>query len=172
MTVDLALLILRAVVGLLFVGHGAQKLFGWFGGGGLHGTAEFMGSLGFHPTRFWALIVGLAEFFGGAFLALGLLTPIAAAAIIGVMLTAILRVHWPNGLWNTNNGFEYPLVLLVIALVLGLMHPGRYALDSVLNLALPMPQTFAIAVAVAVIGALVALIISGRRMVQPQPQQA
>ena len=171
MTVDLALLILRVVVGLLFVGHGAQKLFGWFGGQSLRGTAEFMGSLGFHPARFWAVIAGLAEFLGGALLALGLLTPIAAVAIIGVMLAAIFRVHWRNGLWNANQGLEYPLVLLIIALVLGLMGPGSYALDPVLNVALPMPQTFVIGLAVVLIGVILAFI-SGRRMAQPQPQRA
>lgn len=170
LNMDLGILVLRVVIGLLFIGHGAQKLFGWFGGHGLSGTAGWFASLGFNPPKFWALIAGLAEFLGGIGLVLGLLTPIAAAAIIGVMLMAIVKVHWPH-LWVTNNGFEYPLVNALVAAFLGLFGPGQYALDAYLNIAYPMPQTFYIALAVAVIGVIIGLI-TARRVAQPQPQAA
>ena len=89
----IGLLILRIAVGALFVGHGTQKLFGWFGGHGIEGTAGFMRSLGYRSGRAAAVLAGLAETFGGLFLAMGFLTPLAAAAIIGVMFNASVRVH-------------------------------------------------------------------------------
>ena len=95
---EFVLLILRLVIGLLFVGHGLQKLFGWFGGSGLEGTAGFFESLDVHPPQAWAVIASLAETLGGLGLALGFLTPIAAGAIIGVMLMAIIKVHFSNTL--------------------------------------------------------------------------
>jgi len=98
---DVAMFILRIVVGLLFVGHGAQKLFGWFGGHGLEGKGGFFESLGYRPGKEQAALAGFAEFGGGALLALGLFTPLAAAAIIGVMINAIATVHAPNGIWAT-----------------------------------------------------------------------
>lgn len=154
---DIALLILRIVVGLLFVGHGAQKLFGWFGGGGLSGTAQWLGSMGFNPPRFWAAVAGLAEFSGGLGLAVGFLTPIAAAAIIGVMLMATFKVHWPHGLWNSNNGYELPLINMAVALVLGLLGAGQHALDRVLAISYPMPLTFVVALAGAIVVVLAGL---------------
>lgn len=165
---DIAILILR-VIGLIFIGHGAQKLFGWFGGHGLAGTAQWLGSLGLHPARFWALVAGLAEFLGGIGLALGLFTPVAAAMIIGVMLAAIIRVHWSHGLWAAQGGLEYPLVNALVAAFIGLTGPGRYALDTLLSIYYPMPLTFWVALAVAVVGALLALV-TGLRIFRPQAQ--
>src|SRR3954466_13391036 len=98
---DLALLVLRLVVGGLFVGHGAQKLFGAFGGHGLAGTAGFFDQLGLSPGALHARAAGVAEFFGGALLMLGLFTPFAAAAIIATMVAAIVTVHAPKGVWVT-----------------------------------------------------------------------
>lgn len=170
-SMDIAFLILRVVLGLLFVGHGAQKLFGWFGGPGLSGVANWFGSLSLNPPKFWALVAGLAEFLGGIGLALGLITPVAAAAIMGVMLMAIIKVHWANGIWLAKNGIEYPLVNLIVAAFIALFGPGVYALDQWLNLAYPMPMTFFIALAAVVIGVLLGLI-SGQTAAQSEAQSA
>jgi putative oxidoreductase len=112
---DFAIVVLRLVVGLLFVGHGTQKLFGWFGGPGLDGTEGMMRSLGYRPARGHAVLAGATEALAGLLLVLGLLTPLAAAGIIGVMLNAIGTVHGTKGLWVTNGGYEYNLVLIVAA---------------------------------------------------------
>lgn len=142
MTMDLGLLILQVVIGLLMMGHGAQKLFGWFGGQGLRATADWLASMGLRTPRFWALMAGLAEFGGGLLFTLGLLHPIGPLAIIAVIIAAIALVHWSHGLWISNGGSEYSFVLAVLAVVMGLWSPGAYSLDRVLGIALPQPQTF------------------------------
>jgi putative oxidoreductase len=100
------MLLLRIVVGLLFVGHGTQKLFGWFGGHGREGTARFFGSLGYRPPETMAVVGGLVETTGGLLLLLGLFTPFGSALIVGMMVAAILSVHAPKGIWNENGGLE------------------------------------------------------------------
>ncbi len=137
MSISLGLLVVRIVVGLLLAGHGAQKLFGWFGGHGFAGTTGFLQSRGFKPAGFWTLLGGLGEFGGGVLLALGFLSPLGAIAIFASMLMAVLKFHWTKGLWVTNGGFEYPLVLLLLSLVLGLVGPGSYSLDALFGIALP-----------------------------------
>lgn len=159
MTVDTGLFVLRLVVGLLFIGHGAQKLFGWFGGHGIEGTAQWLGSLGLRPARFWAVVAGLGEFLGGLGLVLGFLTPLASAAIIAVMLSAIALVHAGHGLWVTNGGAEYPIVLTAIAYVIGMYGPGRYALDAYLPFSLPATELFLAGVAAAILVTVAELII-------------
>jgi putative oxidoreductase len=129
---DLGLLIIRLVIGVLFIGHGAQKLFGWFGGYGLKGTGGWFDSIGMKPGVTLALLAGLTELFGGLLFALGLLTPLAGIMIAGTMLMAIIKVHAPNGLWSTANGYEYNLTLLVVAIGIALIGPGQYALDAFL----------------------------------------
>ncbi|USB33777.1 DoxX family protein [Paenibacillus sp. YPG26] len=129
---DLGLLIIRLVIGLLFIGHGAQKLFGMFGGYGPKGTGGWMESVGIKPGVAMAVIAGLMELVGGALLALGLLTPVAAVLIAFTMVGAIVKVHGPNGLWATANGYEYPLVVLVVAVGVALTGAGAYSLDAVL----------------------------------------
>lgn len=166
-SMDIMLLVLRIVVGLIFFGHGTQKLFGWWGGHGLEGTGQWLASMEAVPGKFWATVVGLAETLGGLGLTFGLLTPIAGAALVSVMLMAILRVHWENGLWNTNNGFEYPLVNMTIATVVGLAGPGVYSLDNALNIMLPMPATFIVALIIGVLGVAAALV-SGTAMGEPE----
>ncbi len=157
MTFDLGLLILRVVVGLLFVGHGAQKLFGWFGGHGIKGTGAWFESIGIRPGTFWAVVAGLVEFFGGLLFGLGLLAPVGALAILASMLTAIVKVHWPK-VWVTEGGFEYPLVNGTIAFVVGLLGPGAYALDAYLGIGLPMPETFWAGLVVVLLGVVVAAV--------------
>jgi putative oxidoreductase len=114
---------LRMLVGALFVGHGTQKLLGWFGGQGLDATAEGFDRMGLRPGRRNALVAGGAEAGGGALLAAGVLTPLAAAALVGTMITAIRTVHLKNGPWATNGGWEYNAVL--IGAVLGLVESTR-----------------------------------------------
>jgi putative oxidoreductase len=127
---NIAPLILRIVVGSLFAGHGAQKLFGWFGGHGLAKTGGFFESIGFRPGRPMALVAGAAELGGGVLLALGLFVPAAAALLAGVMVSAIAAVHWRKGLWNQNGGIEYPLVLGTVAFAVAAIGAGRYSLDD------------------------------------------
>jgi putative oxidoreductase len=131
---DLALIVLRVVVGLLFVGHGAQKLFGVFGGGGLKGTADMFDAMGLRPGRVHARAAGAAEVLGGALLALGLLTPVGAALTIAVMVAAVATVHLPKGLWNTAGGYEYNLVMAAAAFALAGAGPGEWALDNALGI--------------------------------------
>jgi putative oxidoreductase len=130
--INFGLLIIRLVIGILFMGHGAQKLFGWFGGYGLKGTGGWLESIGMKPGVTMALLAGLAELFGGILFALGLLTPLAGIMIAATMLMAIVKVHGPNGLWATSNGYEYNLVLIAIAIGIALVGPGQYALDTLL----------------------------------------
>ncbi len=142
MTMDVGLLILQVVIGLLMMGHGTQKLFGWFGGQGLQATTNWLAEMGLRAPRFWALMAGLAELGGGLLFALGLFHPLGPLAIIAVMIAAIALVHWSHGLWISNGGSEYSLVLLVLAAVMGLWEPGAYTLDRFFGIALPQPQTF------------------------------
>ena len=139
---DVGLLILRVALGGIFFGHGAQKLFGWFGGRGISGHAGFIKSLGLRPARLFAVVSGLGEFLGGLGVLFGFLTPLAAAGIIGAMSVAIIKVHLPNGFWNHDGGMEYPLVLAVLAFVIGLGGPGLYSLDRAFGVRLPEPLMF------------------------------
>lgn len=125
---DLGLLIIRLVIGLLFVGHGAQKLFGWFGGYGLKGTGGWLDSIGVKPGVAMALVAGLGELVGGLLFATGVGFWAGAILIAITMLVAIVKVHGQNGLWATQNGYEYNLTLIVVAIGLALIGPGAYVL--------------------------------------------
>jgi len=131
---NIARLTARAVIGGLFVGHGTQKLLGWFGGPGLEGTAGMMESLELNPPRRNALAAGLTETVGGGLLVLGLATPLASAGLIGTMITAIRKVHWSSGPWVTSGGYEYNLVLIAGLLSLSDQKPGDMTLDRALGL--------------------------------------
>jgi putative oxidoreductase len=120
----------RVTIGLLFVGHGTQKLFGWFGGGGPEGTGQFFEQVGLQPGRKNALEAGAAEAGGGLLLALGAATPLAAASLSGVMITAIKSVHWEKGIWASSGGYEYNLVLLAAVFGLTENGPGEWSLDG------------------------------------------
>lgn len=130
---DTGLLILRVVLGLLLVGHGSQKLFGLFGGHGPQGTGGFFHSIGFRPGRPMALVAGVSEAGAGLLLALGFVTPVAAAAIVGTLFVAS-SVHWKNGLWGQNGGFELALVYAVAAVALAFTGPGGFSLDNLVGL--------------------------------------
>lgn len=123
----------RAAIGSLFIGHGTQKLFGWFGGPGPAGTEGMMTSLNLHPARRNAMAAGAAETAGGALVLAGLATPLAAAGLIGTMVTAIRKVHWANGPWAANGGYEYNLVLITALAALVETGPGDLSLDAVLG---------------------------------------
>ncbi|GIP23732.1 DoxX family protein [Paenibacillus sp. J22TS3] len=129
----LGILVIRIVVGLLFVGHGAQKLFGWFGGYGIKGTAGWMESIGMKPGVAMAVLGGLMELIGGVLLAAGLFTPVAAVLIVLTMLGAIAKVHGKNGIWATANGYEYPLVLIAVVIGIALTGAGDYSLDALIK---------------------------------------
>jgi putative oxidoreductase len=164
----LGLLLLRSFVGLTLAVHGAQKLFGWFGGYGLAGTGGFLEQLGFFPGRRHALFAGLAEFAGGLLLALGLATPVAATLIISVMFVAIATVHGKHGFFNHNQGYEYNLTLAIVALTFAMVGAGPISVDAVLNLRDAGPVWGLGALLAGIIGG--ALALAGRRV--PATQQA
>lgn len=126
------LLVIRVVIGLLFAGHGAQKLFGVLGGPGLSRAADMFDAIGLRPGRVHAFAAGTAEIAGGALLALGLLTPVGAALAIAVMVAAIITVHLPRGIWNNDGGYEYQLVIIAAAFALAGAGPGQWSLDDAL----------------------------------------
>lgn len=128
----LAPLAVRIPVGIIFLAHGAQKLFGWFGGYGLAGTGQWMDSIGLHPGTLLALLAGGAEFFGGLALLLGLLVRPASAVLAFTMLVAIFSVHLSKGLFLSNGGFEYGLALLAVVVALFISGAGRLSLDRAL----------------------------------------
>ena len=125
-------LALRLPAGVIFMAHGGQKLFGWFGGYGLEGTGQWMGSIGLSPGYLMALLAGSAEFFGGLALILGLLVRPAAAALAFAMAVALFSVHIGKGLFVSNNGYEYALALTAVAVSLVFSGAGRASLDRAL----------------------------------------
>jgi putative oxidoreductase len=127
---DLGRVALRGIVGPLFIGHGAQKLFGWFGGHGPDATGNAFESMGLRPGKRHATSAGVAETAGGALLTLGALTPVASALVSGTMITAIRKVHGKNGPWVTGGGYEYNLALIGIATALTEAGPGRPSVDA------------------------------------------
>ncbi|MGW1408369.1 DoxX family protein [Streptomyces sp. NPDC002403] len=126
---DCGLLLVRITFGLLMAGHGSQKLFGLFGGEGLDATGRGFAALGYRPGAVYAAIGGGSEFLGGLGLALGLLTPLASAALIGVMINAMATVTAAHGLWATEGGAEYNVCIAAVALAVAAIGPGRFALD-------------------------------------------
>jgi putative oxidoreductase len=126
------LLLLRVVIGGTMFSHGAQKLFGWFGGPGLRGTAGFFDSMGWRMPLAMAFLAGLGETSGLAF-AFGFLTPLAALGIAVVMLNAIFVVHWRNGFFNGNGGLEFPLTLATVAVAVAATGPGRFSIDRLIG---------------------------------------
>jgi putative oxidoreductase len=151
------ILFLRLVLGLTMAGHGAQKLFGWFGGPGPRGVGGFMSSLRFRTPFAVGLALGLSEIGGGLLLAAGLVVPFAALLVAVVMLNAIVLVHWPNGFWNGANGFEFPLLVWAGAVSLAATGGGRLSLDAAFGWADNLSGVWW-GVGVAFVGAVVSLL--------------
>ncbi|MFF8841168.1 DoxX family protein [Streptomyces sp. NPDC015127] len=165
---DAGLFVLRVGTGAVLAAHGTQKLFGWFGGGGLEGTSKGMEAMGFHPPKGSALAAGLAETGGGVLLALGLATPAAGAAAAGNMAGAV-SVHAPAGFFMQSGGFEYPAFLGFTAAALGVAGPGRYSLDYATGHRFNQPWTVAAAF---LASALAAAAVVGKRVkdqAEPDP---
>ena len=155
---DIGLLLLRLAVGLTLAAHGAQKLFGWFGGPGLDVIGQFLEALGFYPGRRHALMAGLVETGGGVLLALGFLTPIAAALVVSVMLVAAVSVHVKKGFFIASGGYEYNLVLGLAGLTVAFTGPGALSLDALLWFSLSGEFWGAVALAVGLVGGAIQLL--------------
>jgi len=156
---EIGLLLIRLALGLTLAAHGAQKLFGIFGGYGISATGAFFDSIGFRPGKPLAFLAGAGELLGGLALALGLLTPLAAAAILSTMIVAVWGVHLEKGFFVQNGGYEYPLVLGVIATALAFSGPGNLSLDvAVLQLNLAGTSWGLSALALGFFGALPPLV--------------
>jgi putative oxidoreductase len=163
--------VLRTVVGVLFMGHGLQKLRGWFGGHGIEGTGQFFEGLGLRPGKRHATAAGAAETAAGALLTLGFLTPAAQALLTGTMTTAIDKVHLRNGPWAAEGGYEYNLVLIAAAFAVTSAGPGALSLDEALGIGMK-GDGWAIAGLGAGIGGAAALkAVAARQERQPTPQE-
>nr|WP_042179050.1 DoxX family protein [Kibdelosporangium sp. MJ126-NF4]CEL13605.1 Membrane protein, distant similarity to thiosulphate:quinone oxidoreductase DoxD [Kibdelosporangium sp. MJ126-NF4]CTQ99291.1 Membrane protein, distant similarity to thiosulphate:quinone oxidoreductase DoxD [Kibdelosporangium sp. MJ126-NF4] len=125
---DGGLLLVRAALGLIMAAHGAQQLLGWFGGGGIDGTAAFFAASGYSAATLMAVLSGLSHIVGGLALTVGLFTPLACAAIIGTMINAV-AVMWGSGFFAAKGGIEYELLLIVATVAVALTGPGRFAVD-------------------------------------------
>lgn len=167
MSVALGLLILRLVLGLTIAAHGAQKVFGWWGGTGMTAWTAGMTRMRIRPALPWAWISALSELLGGLVVALGLLFPLGSFAIVAAMAVAIALVHWRNGFWNGKRGYEFNLALVGAAVALGLTGPGTYSADWLLHIHLPEPQTLIVGTLTTILGVAIAL---GTRSPAPAPK--
>lgn len=159
---DLALLIIRLVSGGLLAGHGAQKLFGSFGGYGLQGTAGWLESTGLKPGMAWAVMAGSGEFKGGLLTALGLGGPLGSILTLSAMAMAAAKGHWGKPIWAASGGAELPLINSATAVALAISGPGKYSLDNLLGLR--VPRWLSTLIALGAVGTVVAGILS-----QPEP---
>jgi len=166
-TISIALLILRLGVGLTLTGHGVQKLFGWFGGPGLIRLKQGFEKQGFRPVWLWVTLAIVGEVGGGLSVALGFLTPLGAAGILGAMAIATFKSHWKNGFWLNKGGYEYSLVLLIVSIALGLIGPGSYSLDTLFGINLPQALLFGVLAVAALLVDAIGILISRPAAVAP-----
>ena len=143
-TMSIALLLLRLGLGLTIIGHGVQKLFGWFGGPGLSRVRQGFEKQGFRPVWPWVALAIIGEVGGGLSVALGFLTPLGAAGIFGAMAMATFKSHWKNGFWLSKGGYEYSLMLMITSVAIGLVGPGSYSLDTLFGITLPQSLLFCV----------------------------
>ncbi len=165
MSISVALLILRVVVGLTIAAHGAQKVFGWWSGSGIPGWAGALTHMRVRPAMPWAIASAAAELLGGLGVAVGLLSPLAAFAIIGTQLVAIGLVHIPHGFWSTKGGYEFNLTILAAMFAVAIAGPGAYSLDGLFAINFPEPATFIVLAILTVLGV-------GTALLTRTPQQA
>lgn len=167
------LLVIRIVVGLIVAAHGAQKLFGWWGGSGMSGWTGAMVRMRIRPAVAWAWTSALSELVGGILFAMGFLSPLGSMAIAGSMLVAVALVHLPKGFWVTKGGYEFNLSILAAAVGIALAGPGAYSLDAAFGIHPPEPLTLIVA-ALLVIGGVAATLLgrSPRPVEAPKPQAA
>ncbi len=171
MSFDYGLLIVRLALGLAIAAHGAQKLFGWYGGYGLAGTGGFFEGLGFRPGKLFAGAAGSSEFLGGLLIATGLFGAVGSMLVLATMLVAMLTVHVKNGFWATNNGIEVPFIYATAAVTLAFSGFGSISLDALFGItATSQPAVVWGLLALGVIGAL--LMLTVRRAPQQQSQDA
>jgi putative oxidoreductase len=168
-TTNIALLIFRVVIGLTLAGHGAQKLFGWFGGPGPVRLRQGFEKQGYKPAWFWTSLAIVGELGGGLSLALGFLTPLGAAGIFGAMVMAA-RTHWKNGFFLQKGGYEYALTLAIASLTIGLIGPGSYALDALFGITLPEVPLFGVLAIAALLVDIIGIIITSRNVVVAQSE--
>ena len=167
---DIGLLVLHIAIGLAFAAHGAQKLFGLFGGHGIEATAGFFEQIGMRPGKLHAIAAGTAEFAGGILIALGLFVPFAAAALIAVMVAAVLTVHLHNGFFNSDNGYEYNLELIAAAFALAAIGAGELSLDAAFGFDLAGTAWALGALGAGILGGIGA-VVSGRLLSAPGTDQ-
>jgi putative oxidoreductase len=165
MSIAFGLLILRLVIGLTIAAHGAQKLFGLWGGPGMSSWIQVVQRLRIRPAQPWAWVAALSEFGGGLLLAFGLLWPLGSLAIIGAMLVAIATVHWSKGFWVTKGGYEFNLSIIGGAAALAFTGPGTYSLDTALGIHLPEPVSLIVGTIALIIGVTATLVSRS----QPEP---
>jgi putative oxidoreductase len=157
MSINAGLLLLRIVVGFMLAGHGAQKVFGWFGGTGMTGWVGAMKRMRIRPAVPWAWVSALAELLGGLGVTLGLLSPLGSFAIAGSMLVAIALVHWPKGFWVSKGGYEFNLLIIATVAALAVIGPGAYSADHLLGINLTQPPVLVVGALATLAGVAVAL---------------
>ena len=166
-TMNIAVLILRLVVGLTLTGHGVQKLFGWFGGPGLTRLRQGFEKQGYRPAWLWVSLAILGEVGGGISIALGFLTPLGAAGVFGAMFMAMFKSHWKNGFWLQKGGYEYTLVLMAASIAIGLIGSGNYGLDALFGIVLPNALLFGVLAVAALLVDVIGILINRPAKVVP-----